>query len=344
MLKDINPLGSSFPFILPDFLSFINNDGDIHNKLFNGKIFFIADDGTHGGELWITDGTAANTKMVTDLNPGADSSVSLNAPSWFYTANTFYFAANNGTTGNELFKTDGTAANTGLVKDINPGGGGSNPFLFMFLNKHVYFAAGNGDNANGDRDLYVIDEEVVLPVTLVDFTATLNGKAVDLKWATSTETNTKNFLMQRSNDAIHFDNIGSITAAGNSTTKKDYSFIDAGALNAGAKVLYYRLQTVDNDGKYSNSKIAKVEITAGSNVIAIYPNPVKEKLVIEASKSLGNAIIKITDQSGKIIFIQKMPSIQAGEKHTINVAGLGNGVYYLQLSTDDNKQTTRFIK
>ena len=216
--------------------------------------------------------------------------------------------------------------------------------MFMFLNKHIYLTADDGDNSNGDRDLYLIAEEVVLPVTLVDFTATLNGKAVDLAWTTSTETNTRNFVIQRSIDAVHFNNVGSVTAAGNSTANKDYSFIDAGALNAGAKVLYYRLQAVDNDGKFSNTKIAKVEVMAGSNVIAIYPNPVKDKLVIEASKSLGNAIIKITDQSGKIVFIQKMPTIQGGEKHAINVAGLGSGIYYLQLSSDNNKQTTRFIK
>jgi ELWxxDGT repeat protein len=344
-VKQVGPVGTgiSLPFILPDYLTFINGK-DFHTKLFKGKIIFVGDDGTHGGELWITDGTAANTVMIKDLRPGPDSSVSLDAPSWFYTADAFYFAANNGTTGNELFKTDGTETNTALVKDINPGSGSSNPFLFMFLNKHIYFTADDGDNSNGDRDLYIVDEEVVLPVTLFDFTATINGKAVDLNWTTSTETNTKKFLIQRSTDAIHFNNIGTVIAAGNSSTKKAYNFIDAGALNAGAKVLYYRLQTVDNDGTFSNSKIAKVEVMAAVNMIAVYPNPVKDKLVVEASRSLSNAIIKVTDQSGKIVLIQKIPAIQVGEKYPINVAALNSGIYYLQFNSDNNKQTTRFIK
>ena len=342
-VKQINATGGDFsiPVILPDYLTFING-GDFHTKLFNGKIFFIGDDGTNGGELWITDGTGTNTFMIKDLNPGPDSSVSLDVPSWFYTANTFYFAGNDGTTGYELYKTDGTAGNMALVADINPGGS-SNPSMFMFLNKHIYLTADNGDNQNGDRDLYIISEEVVLPVTLVDFTATLNGKAVDLNWTTSTEINTKNFVVQRSDDAAHFDNIGSVTAAGSSTIKKNYSFIDAGAFNTGAKVLYYRLQMVDNDGKFSNSNIAKVEVTGSGNVIAVYPNPVKDKLVITTSKSFDNAMIKITDQSGKIVLLQKT-SIQAGEKQTINVGGFGKGIYNLQFITDTNKQTTRFIK
>jgi len=342
-VKQFNATGVGLPIILPDYLSFINGK-DFHTKLFNGKIIFLGDDGTHGGELWITDGTTANTTMIKDLRPGPDSSVTLSTPSWFYTADTFYFAANDGFTGNELFKTDGTEANTLLVKDINPGPGSSNPFLFMFMNKHIYFTADDGDNSNGDKDLYILNEELVLPVTLTDFTAVFNGKAVDLNWTTSTETNTKNFIIQRSKDAIHFDNIGSVAAAGNSSAKKNYDFIDAGALNAGAKALYYRLQTVDNDGKFSNSKIAKVEVMATGNTIAVYPNPVKDKLVIEVSRSLGNAVIKITDQSGKIVLIQKVPAIQPGEKHILNVAGLGKGAYYLQLITDNGKQMMPFIK
>jgi ELWxxDGT repeat protein len=35
----------------------------------NGKLLFTANDGTHGEEIWFTDGTEAGTDMLVDLNP-----------------------------------------------------------------------------------------------------------------------------------------------------------------------------------------------------------------------------------------------------------------------------------
>ena len=62
--------------------------------------------------------------MVKDINPGSTGSYPANLTAW---AAPLYFTANDGTNGNELWKSDGTAAGTVLVKDINPGATGSSP-------------------------------------------------------------------------------------------------------------------------------------------------------------------------------------------------------------------------
>jgi ELWxxDGT repeat protein len=44
----------------------------------NGKALFAANDGTHGTELWVSDGTAGGTSLVYDINPGSTGSNPIN--------------------------------------------------------------------------------------------------------------------------------------------------------------------------------------------------------------------------------------------------------------------------
>ena len=85
--------------------------------------YFAANDATHGTELWKSDGTAAGTVMVKDIYPGLSSSGGWSSSPTALTVigGTLYFAANDGTDGTELWKSDGTAAGTVMVKDIYAG-------------------------------------------------------------------------------------------------------------------------------------------------------------------------------------------------------------------------------
>ena len=159
LFKDINPgAGSSSPVIWLNFFGG-NTPGFQHSTLFNGKIFFQANDGTHGDEPWITDGTTTNTKLVKDIRAGSGSSVS--SFNYFYTTTDLYFSANNGSKGEELWKSDGTGAGTVIVKDINAGAGSSSPqMIYVILNKHLLFTANDGDNTQGKTDLYKLNATV----------------------------------------------------------------------------------------------------------------------------------------------------------------------------------------
>ena len=81
----------------------------------NGTLFFRADDGTNGDELWQSDGTAAGTTLVKDIV--REAAVRIRS-SLTNVNGTLFFSADDGTNGYELWQSDGTAAGTTLVKDI----------------------------------------------------------------------------------------------------------------------------------------------------------------------------------------------------------------------------------
>src|SRR5262245_46211763 len=82
---------------------------------FNGLLFFSADDGIRGRELWKSDGTPGGTMIVRDINPGPTGS----APQQLTVAGNFlYFTADDGLHGRELWKVDGRTGHAVLVLDI----------------------------------------------------------------------------------------------------------------------------------------------------------------------------------------------------------------------------------
>jgi len=106
-------------------------------------VLFSADNGTDGAELWRTDGTAAGTYMMKDINPGSNGSSPRHSQPEFLTkvGSHVYFRAFSPNEGLELFKTDGTAAGTVLVKDIHPGISSSYPSYLTPIGNTLFFSA-----------------------------------------------------------------------------------------------------------------------------------------------------------------------------------------------------------
>jgi len=139
LVKDINPGGN---YMVP-FGSFPENLTAVGNTL-----FFNADDGVNGEELWKSDGTEAGTVLVRDIRPGSYGSYSYSSSPDNLTAvgNTLFFTAFDDVNGEELWKSNGTAAGTVLVRDIRAGSFGSYPSNLTALGNTLFFTAFDGVN------------------------------------------------------------------------------------------------------------------------------------------------------------------------------------------------------
>lgn len=134
-----------------------------------GITYFTARSPLEGTELWRSDGTAAGTYLLRDLDPGFFEGLAGNVagsdPAEFAVFNgRLYFAASEQPsqtftatlgTGRELWSTDGQIAGTQLVKDINPGrvpfqqSDSGSPQLLTVFNGQLWFLAQDGTSAPG---------------------------------------------------------------------------------------------------------------------------------------------------------------------------------------------------
>jgi ELWxxDGT repeat protein len=123
--------------------------------LSGNRVLFGGASAATGVELWVTNGTAAGTSFLRDINPGAPSSSpgSCAGPEMVVLNGFAYFAADDGTSGIELWRSDGTANGTQRVMDVEAGASSSGPCNFAVFNGHVYFAA----TSAGDTELWRTD-------------------------------------------------------------------------------------------------------------------------------------------------------------------------------------------
>lgn len=134
--------------------------------VFNGELYFTADDGVHGRELFKTNGTTIS--LVKDIKTGNDSSTSLSDNSLvFHELNGFlyFFAEDINGQGADLWKTDGTSAGTVKVLELNTNEITGKLQYFKKLNTDLYFQL---IDSSGHKQIIKYDTVSNVPTTVLN--------------------------------------------------------------------------------------------------------------------------------------------------------------------------------
>jgi plastocyanin len=187
-----------------------------------------------------------------------------------------------------------------------------------------------------------------LPVVLSSFTVINKNNLPLLSWSTLQEVNTDYFSVKKSTDAIHFKEIAKVSASGNSSVQKNYSFTDH-VTEPAARYVYYTITIIDKDGKAVAEPIKMFRNNLATNrlIISISPNPVSSmghiNLQYNADKK-GLMIATLSDMQGKVVMKEQLssePGINYGHLHFMNIPA---GVYTIHFSLDGMNESYLVIK
>jgi hypothetical protein len=185
---------------------------------------------------------------------------------------------------------------------------------------------------------------VALPLTLTSFNGALNSNTVQLNWSSAQEENLDKYIVEKSMDAVNWQPMTTVKAAGNSTSTKEYNVTDVNA----APVNYYRLKQVDMNGNFTYSTVIRIRANNDKTGIKLYPNPAINTATLTINSDNKQAAhIKLYNQAGIQLLHLQRPLI-AGSNN-ITIPGINNllaGAYLIRVEDETGNKIglTQFIK
>lgn len=184
----------------------------------------------------------------------------------------------------------------------------------------------------------VVSSEAALPVTLTSFDAKLtDANTARLLWATTAETNSDRFEIERSANGKKWQKLNTVPAKGKSSSLVRYEYEDQ-HLWKGANM--YRLKMIDTDETFTYSRIRIVKSTAEEKM-ALFPNPMIDKLTLAIADMSQVDRIKILDITGRAMIVKERKD-SSELSAEIDVSQLSSGMYVVQISRKDSPDA--FVK
>src|SRR5688572_15756614 len=192
-------------------------------------------------------------------------------------------------------------------------------------------------SSSGSSDIFMskVATGSPLPVKFTNVKAYQQNTGIRIDWSNLIESNVLDYKIERSSDARAFLSIGATQATKNNGDRADYSYLDPSPLTG---VNFYRIQSLETDGKKEYSAIVKVNMIDKKTRVDIYPNPVVNgELALQTiAFPKGSYSLKILNANGQLVFKQQLYLNGGSATEIIHLPGsLKTGVYYLKLANPD---------
>jgi ELWxxDGT repeat protein len=259
--------------------------------------------------------------------------------------NKLYFNATDGTNGEELWVSDGTAAGTTMVKDIWTGAAGSYPTNLAVHNNKLYFRASDGTNgyepwiSDGTAAGTVMLKDIntgsgsSLPLTFVSykkymyFIATPASGPQSIYQTNGTAAGTISVAPASFTGALPLDLTGNFYMY-------DSTLYFSAAYNSAAGQELWSMEDTTTYGPPPGSVA-----TINKADIALYPNPTHHNFTIKTTTPFKAGSITLTDVTGRVVKTEKLYN----NMQTISLQGIAPGIYTADVWLDDKRSTQKLI-
>jgi Concanavalin A-like lectin/glucanases superfamily/Secretion system C-terminal sorting domain len=272
-----------------------------------------------------TTGSSINNKYWVIRNYGTNTFSTLSSIRFSNLGNSAIGAANNF----KLYKRNSNAdgATWGISVDAAD-------VLSSANNNTLTFSTGNGITSFSQ---FMLTQEAVLAVELLDFKAVLNNKAVDVSWRVADEKDVLHYIVERSTDGKVFEVLKQQKTEQSLTyTVKDET------PQYGTN--YYRLKIVEKDGSVRYSAVKSVVLESSQMSYNVYPNPTADKLNIEFVAERTQVIdFELINVVGQIVYRYTLQSKEGKNHLFFNTNSIPAGLYSLKIRQGNKMKIEKVI-
>lgn len=184
-----------------------------------------------------------------------------------------------------------------------------------------------------------------MPVELMSFDASCQGRDVTLTWATASERGNSYFAIEASCDGRSFRDVGQVPGHGTTTQQQNYRF-QALAVTMPGTHQYYRLRQVGTNGYQALSDTRPVTLTPLPLIAQVVPNPFYTTLALTlAGSDAPTAQLTLTDMTGHLAWQQPVALAACDlTPAAFDLSGLRKGFYILTATAGTQRQRVRVVK